>query len=752
MATETADEPPRQVTLPADERERILNAASDLAGSMDYVETMEHLADLLVPRLADVMVVDILAESGELRRGYHRHADPARQPILEELARRFPPTGEAAASAPAEAIRTGRPVVIPEVTERELTRRILDPDHRRLLRRLETRSTLSVPLKARGRTIGALTLATGPSRRRLDAVEAELTIEVARRASLAIDNARLWEEARRELQRSERAIAELDLERRRLRTVLDLLPVGVWVADQAGRLIASNPAARTIWGGDAPASEHTGRYHEDYPAWWPDGRPVGRSEWGLARAIERGQTSGPDEVRIQPRNGEPRWILNYGMPIRDGRGQVAGGVALSVDITERKRLEERQRFLAETSRILAESLDPREALERLARHAVGGVADYAIAYLVGPDGGLSRSGAAHVDPDRDALVRRLEETEPVHETSPIRRQVIERGETVFAPSITDEMLRANARGPEHLELLRQLQPCSVIIVPLRTRGRTVAGLAVSTVEGGRRPYTDEDVALVEELAARAALAVDNAQLFRAAQGASEAKSQFLAVMSHELRTPLSAIIGFTDLLAQGVWGPLTERQQEQVGRIRGGAWHLVSIIDQILTFSRAEAGREQVEVHPTDLGALVVEAVSLVEPEALAKGLRLEMDVAAPGRVVKTDAGKVRQIVLNLLGNAIKFTDAGSVRVGLGVQEGFVVLEIVDTGPGIPPEDHERMFEPFTQLDQSSTRTKGGAGLGLPVSRKLARLLGGDIVVQSAPGGGSGFRLLLPDDGGSEGA
>ena len=252
------------------------------------------------------------------------------------------------------------------------------------------------------------------------------------------------------------------------------------------------------------------------------------------------------------------------------------------------------------------------------------------------------------------------------------------------------------------------------------------------------------VALIQDVTEREAREAQLRGAMEQAQAGSRAKSEFIASMSHELRTPLSAIIGYADLVGNEVLGPLRDRQKDSMRRLKAGAWHLLGIIEQILTFSRAEAGRE--EVHPERLEPLELarEALDLVEPQADEKGLRVALTVdGAPGEI-ETDAGKLRQILVNLLGNAVKFTDAGEVELRLGSVDGCATFQVRDTGPGVPPEHLERIFEPFTQVDQSVTRLKGGTGLGLAVSRRMARLLGGDLVVESTPGEGSVFTLKLP--------
>ncbi|HEX9106212.1 MAG TPA: ATP-binding protein, partial [Longimicrobiales bacterium] len=189
----------------------------------------------------------------------------------------------------------------------------------------------------------------------------------------------------------------------------------------------------------------------------------------------------------------------------------------------------------------------------------------------------------------------------------------------------------------------------------------------------------------------------------------------------------------------------TEQQKEFLGRIRLSTLHLMSLIEEILTFSRIEAGKETLMPDPCDLVALAQEAVALVEPQALHKGLALTLSAPEEMPVV-SDPRKVRQVLINLLGNAVKFTDSGSVRLEVFLEGDHACYRITDTGPGILPDQLERIFEAFTQADQTMTRMKGGTGLGLAVSRKLVEMLGGELSVQSAVGEGSIFTVRLPLD------
>jgi signal transduction histidine kinase len=229
----------------------------------------------------------------------------------------------------------------------------------------------------------------------------------------------------------------------------------------------------------------------------------------------------------------------------------------------------------------------------------------------------------------------------------------------------------------------------------------------------------------------------------AARVADKAKSDFVAVMSHELRTPLTAIIGYADLLREEVTGPLLDKQKEQLERIRTTSAHLTNLIDQILVFSRLETGRERVQVERTDLRELLRDVADITEPLLKKKGLRFSMECPAVGEI-DTDPAKLRQILLNLISNAVKFTPSGEVRLTGHLEDHQICLSVSDTGIGIDPANLKKVFEPFWQAEQGLNRRYPGTGLGLNVSRRLARSMGGDIVVESTPGEGSVFTVRCP--------
>jgi PAS domain S-box-containing protein len=430
------------------------------------------------------------------------------------------------------------------------------------------------------------------------------------------------------------------------------------------------------------------------------------------------------------------WLENSIVP-------VSGGVmTFSRDITRRKREEQGAQLLNDASKVLASTLDYEQTLEAVAKLAVGDLADWCAVDLADAEGRIRQVVVSHKDEAKIKWAKELNKRYPPdYAGSTGVGHVIRTGLPEIYPEITDEMLVASARDTEHLAITRELQIKSALVVPMIARGRTLGALTLISTDTGRR-YGETDQGLAMELATRAAIAIDNAQLYRSALAASDAKSAFLAVMSHELRTPLNAIIGYQSLLTEGIDGTLNATQLGQLTRIRASADHLLGLIDEVLTFSRVDAGKEVVRRDEVKLAPIVAEAITMVTALAQSKGLRVRNE-ATDARLL-TDSGKVRQIILNLLSNAIKFSDDGEIVVRTQLDGDSIAISVADPGIGIEAVNFDKIFDPFWQVEQRSTRRVGGTGLGLSVSRSLARLLGGDVSVESTVEKGSVFTLTLP--------
>jgi PAS domain S-box-containing protein len=687
----------------AEERLAFLAEAGHvLAESLDYDATLSTLADLIVPRLADWCIVDLVEEDETMRRVAVRAADPRKQPLLDVLHRDYPPNADSRQPG-ALALLRGETVHFPEFTPESLRETTRDERHYELMTQLDPRSAIAVPLVAQGRVLGALTFAWSESGRHYDESHTMLAEELGRRAALAIENARLY---RREL--------------------------------EAQRRIA---------------------------------------------------------------------------------------------------------FLVEASDVLARSLDYDETLNTLARLAVPRLGDWCVIYIVGPGGTIERRAVEHAGGRQDTI-RAILEAHPILPDAPVGvPEVIRTGRSELLADASPLSTAADVDAPEELaSALEEVAVHSTMCVPLVARRRTLGAILFVSAES-RRVFTEDDLRLAEDLAARAAVAVDNSRLFHEAEQRAEAaealdaiadgvflvdaegtiriwntaaetitgiraadargrtpsavfvgwedveggaprtvpvtidgrelwlsisgvpsadgtayafrdvtadrqldrlKSDFVATVSHELRTPLAAVYGAAITLAERDFEGREQIRRELVAQIADQAARLSAIVDDILFVGRLEAGGLRLE--PATVDSVEI-ARGAVEAARIRAGEGAEIDLRADSGLptIETDAGRLRQVLDNLLDNAIKYSpQGGAIELRVDADERWTRFAVADHGVGIPTSELTRIFEKFYRLDPHQTRGVNGTGLGLYVCRELVERMEGRISVSSAPGRGSTFVVELP--------
>jgi signal transduction histidine kinase len=290
-----------------------------------------------------------------------------------------------------------------------------------------------------------------------------------------------------------------------------------------------------------------------------------------------------------------------------------------------------------------------------------------------------------------------------------------------------------------------------MIVPLLGADRVVGALVVRRKAPGE--LSKRTVDLLQTFAAQSVLAIQNARLFSEIQikghqleVASQHKSQFLANMSHELRTPLNAILGYTELILDSIYGDMPQQAHEVLERVQSNGKHLLGLINDVLDLSKIEAGQLTLSLDDYSIKDVVHNVFAVVEPLATEKNLALKIELPNDLPTAHGDERRLTQVLLNIVGNAIKFTDSGEVAIKAAARNGAYTLSVRDTGPGIDLGDQTKIFDEFQQADNSTTKTKGGTGLGLSIARRIVAMHGGRIWVESEVGAGSTFFLEVPID------
>jgi PAS domain S-box-containing protein len=585
----------------------LAEAGELLTSSLDTSTTLDLVARLLVPSLADWCVVDIVGKAHQPERVTVVHVDPDRVRWAEELQQRYPydPDDQ---SGLANVLRTGKPELYSHISDDMIAGVARDEEHLQILSQVGFQSVMIVPMVARGRTMGAITLVYAESGRHYSVDDLALVEDLAYRAALAIDNARLY-----------------------------------------------------------------------------------------------------------------------------GESQMHA---------------ERMDAIAEASRMFAEAgHDIQVIVESLARHVTEHVGDWSVVRLPSDDGRwLNPVAINHHDPEAAAALSRMFAQDPLRFDEGVTGRVASTGEAAMISSIDPEMLRQRIK-PEYRHFMDRYSMYAVLIVPMR-RNRNVVGTIAMFRGTPERPYTEEDRRFVQNVADRAALALENAQLFYQTQEAVRLREEFLSIASHEMRTPLTSITGFAHLInrqaARGSLDPA--RTADITSSLLSEAIRLEQLVTDLLDVSRIQQGRLDIRPEPCNLADIIRTVVERLGG-AHEHDANREIRVHAP-QVLKGiwDATRIDQVVTNLVTNALKYSTDGPIILTLQSQgDGSVLLSVADSGIGIPPEQQEQVFEPFSRGSEAHHQASG-TGLGLYITRQIVQHHGGTIELESEAGAGTTFHVRLPLD------
>ncbi len=619
-------------------------------------------------------------------------------------------------------------------------------------------------------------------KREASRLRATLLSSIALVAMLLIAVFTLFWRLRVDIRLRERAHAIIRANETLLKQIVDALPIAVSVADASGQLTLSNPAARAL----AASTAAFGAARDDRPksARTGDAKERAMHEVMLAKAVSTGERVLNEEVEFEGADERRRFALLSAVPLRDDQRTIIGGVAVCQDVTALKQTEQQLRTAAHFDESRGRALALFNASfdrQQIAEGMLGMLADrhpFPMSALYRHDEWLGKFVCESARGLPSGISRDYAFGEG------LLGQAAQNGRTM--------VLDVAAQLPELViqSGVLDCRPAQVLIVPVVYQERRLAVLALAATRG----LDEQEITFIESLCVQLGIALHNLTLYADTrlladqlrmrseeiarkndelEAASRTKSEFVANMSHELRTPLNAIIGFSEVLKDGLAGDLSPQQTEYISDIFSSGQHLLSLINDVLDLSKVEAGKMALELEPVALDELLSNSLSIVKETAFARRVELKLDVAAGAQMIQADARKLKQVLYNLLSNAVKFGPEGGqvtlsakrvARAEVGDRNSdrpgrtltlpdngddqpcqeFLEIRVADQGIGIAPEDLERLFQPFTQIDGGLARRFEGTGLGLAMVHRLAMLHGGTVRVESAENEGSTFFVWLP--------
>jgi predicted ATPase/signal transduction histidine kinase/PAS domain-containing protein len=776
----------------------LADASAALSESLDYEQVLATLGALAVPALADWCVVDVV-EGRRLVRAAGRHADPSKQSTVEEL-NRAAPVDVDSPQFQAHALRSREALLVPEVTQDFMRAGARDEGHLRLVQSLEPRSLMVLPLVAHGRGIGVLTLVRNRAERPYEDRDLSVAEEFARRAALALDNARLH-----------RALNERG---RDLRLMFRQAPGAIWATDRS--LKFTHAAGNMLNAQDVDVRALLGNSLYDFVGTRDPTEP------GVARHLAA-LAGEPQSFQYRYRD---RWYDVSIEPLRDQEQTIVGCVGAAFDVTELKdgirklehALSRWEAALGATAEgILVVDLEGNVSavnqrflsLWRIPPHAAQQrqhlkMLESVVDQLEDPSSFLGRVREIYANPEQESfdlipftdgrlferqsmpqriggeIVGRVWSLRDVTERERLFRRALFLADAtrLLASLDVEPALDSVAHiavpylgdgcaidllgegGPRRLlavsrDATQPIQPelhpsviaghptiypvgeRSYMAVPLLVKG-ALAG-AITFAASPSRRYTPDDLELAEELARRAALSVENARLYRGAQDALQARDEFLSIAAHEIRGPITSMHMAVQGIEQGKIPPAAMSKVLEI--VQREDRRLARFVDELLDVGRIRSGRMQFTFEQVDLNDVVRTAAARLGAELARSGSSLSVTTDGRG-VGQWDKSRLEQVVTNLLSNAIKFGLGKPIAVSVKAHDGRVWLVVKDHGIGIPPRMHQRIFLPFERA--VAVRHYGGLGLGLFIVRTVVEGLGGRISLESSPNAGSTFTVELP--------
>jgi PAS domain S-box-containing protein len=712
----------------AEEKKEYLEKVSTLLNaSVDYKTTLNTICKLLVPHLADYIRIALIDDKNQIEEVATYHVNPRKLPLVKKLYAVYGRRKDIKQGVP-RVMQSGKS----EITERLNFKTVFafekNDEIKNLVTKLGLISYMGVPLKVNKKVIGVITISSARKDRIYTKDDLQFAEEIANRISYAVENARLFSNLQKELYEK----IEAQEGQARMASYLDQTFDAVLLWKFKGEIVYWNKGAEELYG--YSKDEAIGRKTHDllktiHPI------PLSKVE---SQLFKKGRWEG-ELIHVTKNNIKHTVSCKKIMfTEKDGTKYV---LETNRDVTDKLRFEKNLRFLSDSSKILASSLDYKTTLTNIVKLAVPEIADWCSLDMK-TEKGIEQLAVAHIDPKKVKWAKELNRKNPSDPNATTGvPHVMRTGKSEFYPLITDEMLFQVAKDEDELLLLRNLMLGSVMMVPILTNKETIGVITFVSAESGHH-YAKSDLAIAEELSVRAGLAIENAKLYADAQRAISVRDEFISLASHELKTPITSLKIYAQSLSkqfekrgEPLLQQYSQRMDEQTDR-------LALLVNDLLNVSKIQHGKLDYNWEDVDLNKIVKDTVDALQ------GATAKHKIIIKGNIEKTvhaDPYRIYQVITNLLTNAIKYSpDADKVVIQLSSKNGHIFVEVQDFGIGITSDQFKKIFNPFYRVKNPSERRFPGLGMGLFISNEIIERHGGKMNVISSKGKGSRFSFTLP--------